>query len=62
MDKLGVPCPQCGSIRVIVGDRAAGRAINRPIDGPEKPRLPLLHRCSCQDCRHTFEHDFSFCE
>jgi hypothetical protein len=62
MEKFGVPCPQCGSVRVIVGDKAIVSLIVGSITPESKPHLSQLHRCSCQDCRHTFQHDFSFCE
>jgi len=58
MDSFGVPCPQCGSVKVVVGgqaDRPTGPAGN---DG--KAHVPRLHRCDCQDCRHAFHHDFAF--
>ncbi len=60
MEKFGVPCPQCGSVRVVVRDR-----VEPPRDhGTERSdvpsRAPQVHRCSCENCRHTFRHDFAF--
>jgi hypothetical protein len=60
MDKFGVPCPQCGSVRVIVGVPAEGPMVAGRVGGEDKPHVPQLHRCSCQDCRHSFHHDFAF--
>jgi hypothetical protein len=60
MDKFGVPCPRCGSVRVIVDGRAEGPMIAGPVGGYNKAHVPQLHRCACEDCRHTFHHDFAY--
>jgi hypothetical protein len=62
MDKFGVPCPRCGSVRVIVGGRAEGPMVAGSVVGDGKAHVPQLHRCACEDCRHTFHHDLAFCE
>jgi hypothetical protein len=59
MSYLEVPCPSCGSIEVVVGGRADLPAV-APGGGDEKPYVPLCHRCTCMECRHTFQHDFAF--
>ncbi len=59
MDKYEVPCPACGSIEVVVGDRAESSS-NAPVVGDEKAYVPHVRRCACRDCRHSFKHDFSF--
>jgi hypothetical protein len=59
MDKFDVPCPQCGSVRVVVGSKAESPSISRP-EGDDKAHVPQLYRCACEDCRHTFHHDFAF--
>jgi hypothetical protein len=62
MDKFGVPCPQCGSVRVIVGTRAERPAPAGSVGDDGKSLVPQLHRCFCEDCRYTFHHDFAFGE
>ncbi|WP_435017266.1 hypothetical protein TA3x_004866 [Tundrisphaera sp. TA3] len=59
MNKLEVPCPSCGSLEVVVGDRAESPA-RSPIGDAEKSFVPRVHRCACRDCRHNFQHDFAF--
>jgi hypothetical protein len=60
MDKFGVPCPRCGSVRVIVGVRADRPTATGPVGVDGKAHVPRWHRGSCEDCRHAFQHDFSF--
>lgn len=61
MDKFGVPCPHCGSVRVVVGGRAEIPSTSRPEgEGGAQAHVPRLHRCACEECRHTFDHDFAF--
>jgi hypothetical protein len=62
MDKFGVPCSRCGSVRVIVGGRADSPIIAGSVVGDGKAHVPQLHRCACEDCRYTFHHDFAFGE
>ncbi len=62
MEKFGVPCPRCGSVRVVVGGRAERPMADVPAGIDGKAHVPKLHRCSCEECRHAFHHDFSFCE
>jgi hypothetical protein len=62
MDKFGVPCPRFDSVRVIVGGRTEGPMVAGSAVRDGKAHAPQLHRCACQDCRHTFHHDFSFGE
>ncbi len=59
MNHLDVPCPSCGSIEVVVGGRA-NLPVNVPDGGGDEPYVPQYHRCTCRECRHTFEHDFAF--
>jgi ribosomal protein S27E len=59
MDKFGVPCPQCGSVRVVVGSKEELPSTSRP-EGDDTAHVPLIYRCSCEDCRHRFHHDFAF--
>ena len=59
MDKFGVPCPHCGSVRVVVGSKAESPPISRS-GGDGKADVPQLHQCACEDCRHAFHHDFAF--
>ena len=59
MEDLGVPCPLCGSVEVVVGPRAD--LARRDDDaGSPKGHVPQLHDCSCRGCRHRFRHDFAF--
>ena len=60
MDKFGVPCPQCGSVKVIVDDRAERPGVSGAVGVNGKPHVPQVHRCACENCRYTFQHDFSF--
>ena len=62
MGKLGVPCPQCGSIRVIVGIRPEDPTASESRGVGGKSHVARLHRCSCENCRHAFQHDFAFSE
>ena len=58
MENLAVPCPSCGSIEVVVGGPASLPVAAQ--GGGEKSYIPQFHRCTCRECRHTFEHDFAF--
>ena len=59
MEDLGVPCPLCGSVEVVVGPRS--ELSQRSDDsGLAKGHVPQLHDCSCRGCRHRFRHDFAF--
>lgn len=60
MDKFGVPCPQCGSVRVVVGSRTGPPVDPSTVTEHGNRHIPQLHRCACEDCRHTFDHDFAF--
>lgn len=59
MDDLGVPCPACGSLQVLVGPQSAERH-EFPSPVPIRGHVPRLHDCSCRECCHTFRHDFAF--
>jgi len=60
MESFGVPCPHCGSVRVVVGGQAGLPIGPGPVGDDGKAHVPKLHRCDCQDCRHAFHHDFAF--
>ena len=59
MESFGVPCPHCGSVRVVVGSPAQANAAGGQV-GEGQGHVPKVHRCDCQDCRHAFHHDFAF--
>jgi len=59
MEDLGVPCPLCGSVEVVVGPRA-DLAKRTDTAGSSPGHVPQLHDCSCRGCRHRFQHDFAF--
>ena len=59
MKNLEVPCPSCGSIEVVVSGRA-DLPVVAPDGAGEKPYVPQCHRCTCTECRHSFQHDFAF--
>ena len=60
MEDLGVPCPLCGSVEVVVGPRADQAPPGRRLGRDPKGHVPQLHDCSCRGCRHRFQHDFAF--
>ena len=59
MEDLGVPCPLCGSVEVVVGPRTepARSVADATV---QHGHVPQLHDCSCRGCRHRFRHDFAF--
>lgn len=59
MDRYEVPCPSCGSVEVIVGGQSESSS-NRSLGGEGKASSAYVRRCSCRDCRHSFQHDFTF--
>ena len=59
MEDLGVPCPLCGSVEVVVGPPAEEG--QQTLEVPTLPgHVPQLHDCACRGCRHRFRHDFAF--
>ena len=58
-DDLGVPCPACGSLQVLVGPRTRDR--RESADPALAPgHISRLHDCACRECAHNFRHDFAF--
>ncbi len=61
MEDLGVPCPSCGSLEVVVGRKTESPSIRESAGLDSlKGHVPQMHDCSCKGCRHTFRHDFGF--
>ncbi len=60
MDKFGVPCPQCGSVQVTVGEKAERPPAAGSVGEDARMHVPRMRRCSCSNCRYTFHHDFAF--
>ena len=60
MDNLGVPCPACGSVEVLVSPRSEAPRRAEGAGDPFKGHVPQLHNCACNGCRHRFQHDFAF--
>ncbi len=59
MDNLGVPCPSCGSVEVVVG-APADLPVASFIGDDGKAHVARFHDCTCKGCRHKFHHDFAF--
>ncbi|WP_435009787.1 hypothetical protein P12x_001027 [Tundrisphaera lichenicola] len=60
MNTLDVPCPQCGSVEVVVGGPTEPPTTQDWAGGESSSHVPRLHICHCKNCRHTFQHDFAF--
>ena len=60
MHDLGVPCPLCGSVEVVVGQRSETPSQADGAGDASKGHIPQLHDCACRGCRHRFRHDFAF--